>query len=111
MKKKKVRKDQITLTQFDPTEGLGPDDLLQKRPIKGKGGKKIDVEFYWPAAPTGPTAGYTAPLKGRKETVNTGLTTEPIALDRKSTRLNSGHNRNSHAVFCLKRKINENRCK
>ena len=64
LKKKKVRTDQITLTQFDPTEGVGPDDLLQKRPIKGKGGKKIDVEFYWPPAPTGPTAGYTAPLKG-----------------------------------------------
>ena len=80
LKKKKVRKDQITLTQFDPTEGVGPDDLLQKRPIKGKGGKKIDVEFYWPPAPTGPTAGYTAPLKGWKETVITGLTTEPISL-------------------------------
>ena len=47
---------------------------------EGKGGKKIDVEFYWPPAPTGPTAGYTAPLKGWKETVITGLTTEPISL-------------------------------
>ena len=80
LKKKKVRKDQITLTQFDPTEGVGPDDLLQKRPIKGKGGKKIDIEFYWPPAPTGPTAGYTAPLKAWKETVITGLTEGPISL-------------------------------
>ena len=80
LKKKKVRTDQITLTQFDPTEGVGPDDLLQKRPIKGKGGKKIDIEFYWPPAPTGPTAGYTAPLKAWKETVITGLTEGPISL-------------------------------
>ena len=80
LKKKKVRTDQITLTLFDLTEEITPDDLLQKRLAKGKGGKKIDVEFYWPPAPTGPTAGYTAPLKGWKETVITGLTTEPISL-------------------------------
>ena len=53
LKKNKVRSDQITLTQFDPTKGIGSNDLLQKRPVKGKGGKKIDVEFYWPPAPTG----------------------------------------------------------
>ena len=80
LKKKKVRSDRITLSLYDPSEGVGPDDLLQKRSVKGKGGKKIDVEFYWPPAPTGPTAGYTAPLKAWKETVITGLTTEPISL-------------------------------
>ena len=80
LKKKKVRTDQITLTQFDPSEGVGPDDLIQKRLIKGKGGKKINMEFYWPPAPTGPTAGYTAPLKAWKETVIIGLTKKPISL-------------------------------
>src|SRR5256885_11013395 len=29
----------------------------------------------------------------------------PVALDRKSTRLNSSHPVNSYAVFCLKKKI------
>ena len=80
LKKKKVRTDQITLTQFDLSEGVGPDDLIQKRLIKGKGGKKINMEFYWPPAPTGPTAGYTAPLKAWKETVIIGLTKKPISL-------------------------------
>jgi len=80
LKKKKVRSDQISLTLFDTTDAVGPDDLLQKRPVKGKGGKKIDIEFYWPPHPTGPTAGYTAPLKAWKETVITGLTEEPISL-------------------------------
>src|SRR5690606_41942821 len=28
----------------------------------------------------------------------------PVALDRKSTRLNSSHVKNSYAVFCLKKK-------
>src|SRR5436305_11085394 len=31
---------------------------------------------------------------------------ENLALDRKSTRLNSSHVRNSYAVFCSKKKIN-----
>ena len=51
-----------------------------ERLAKGKGGKKIEVKFYWPPAPTGPTAGYTAPLKAWKETVITGITEEPISL-------------------------------
>ena len=80
LKKKKVRTDQITLTLFDPTEEITPDDLLQKRLAKGKSGKKIEVEFYWPPAPTGPSAGYTAPLKAWKKTVITGLTEDPVLL-------------------------------
>src|SRR2546430_11012605 len=32
-----------------------------------------------------------------------------VPLDRKSTRLNSSHSQNSYAVFCLKKKKNNNR--
>lgn len=80
LKKKKVRADEIELKGFDPSEGITTDDLLQKRAVKGKGGKKIDIEFYWPPGPTGPSAGYTAPLKAWKETVITGLTDKPISI-------------------------------
>src|SRR5436305_3786127 len=34
----------------------------------------------------------------------TGHAAQRLALDRKSTRLNSSHVRNSYAVFCLKKK-------
>ncbi|MBC8244989.1 MAG: hypothetical protein H8E20_11390 [Verrucomicrobia bacterium] len=81
LKKKNVRADQIELQGFDPAAGVGPDDLLQERLAKGKGGKKIEIKFYWPPPPTGPSAGYTAPLKAWKETVITGLTEEPIVMD------------------------------
>ncbi|MEC7882015.1 MAG: hypothetical protein VYB35_03815, partial [Verrucomicrobiota bacterium] len=80
LKKKKVRTDQIRLQGFDPSVGVTSDDLLQQRLAKGKGGKKIQIEFYWPPHPTGPTAGYTAPLQAWKETVITGLTEEPFIL-------------------------------
>jgi len=80
LKKKKIRTDEIGLEGFDPDEEITTDDLLQERLAKGKGGKKIEVEFYWPPAPTGPTAGYTAPLKAWKETLITGITEEPISL-------------------------------
>ena len=80
LKKKKVRTDQIRLQGFNPSVGVTSDDLLQQRLAKGKGGKKIQIEFYWPPHPTGPTAGYTAPLQAWKETVITGLTEEPFIL-------------------------------
>ena len=80
LKKKKVRTDQIELRSFDPSVVITSDDLLQQRFVKSKGGKQIQIEFYWPPHPTGPTAGYTAPLQAWKETVITGLTEEPIIL-------------------------------
>ena len=80
LKKKKVRTDQIELRSFDPSVIVTSDDLLQQRFVKSKGGKQIQIEFYWPPHPTGPTAGYTAPLQAWKETVITGLTEEPIIL-------------------------------
>ena len=80
LKKKKVRTDQIELRSFDPSAVVTSGDLLQQRFVKSKGGKQIQIEFYWPPHPTGPTAGYTAPLQAWKETVITGLTEEPIIL-------------------------------
>lgn len=46
----------------------------------GSGGIAIDTAFYWPAPPTGPQAGYTAPLVAWDRTTITGLTTAPIVL-------------------------------
>jgi hypothetical protein len=40
----------------------------------------IRTQFYWPPPPSGPTAGYTAPLVRWVETTLTGLTSTPILL-------------------------------
>jgi hypothetical protein len=77
---KSVQSDEIELSGYDPNETINADDLLQTRLAKGKGGKKIEIGFYWPPPPTGPSAGYTAPLKAWKATTITGLTGEPLVL-------------------------------
>ncbi len=41
----------------------------------------IDVEFYWPPFPTGPIAGYTAPLDRWVATTLTGVTAESVVLE------------------------------
>src|SRR2546422_9626368 len=44
-------------------------------------------------------------LRGvRERHVVSGVERDPVALDRKSTRLNSSHGYISYAVFCLKKK-------
>jgi hypothetical protein len=45
------------------------------------GNVAIDTQFYWPPAPAGPSAGYTAPLIRWVETTVTGLTATPIVLE------------------------------
>ena len=77
---KSVKTEEIQLSAFDPNETISPDDLLQDRLLEGKDGKKIEIEFFWPPHPTGPTAGYTAPLKAWKQTTITGLLDEPLVL-------------------------------
>ena len=77
---KSVKTDEIQLSAFDPNETVSPDDLPQDRLVEGKDGKKIEIEFFWPPHPTGPTAGYTAPLKAWKQTTITGLLDEPLVL-------------------------------
>jgi hypothetical protein len=53
----------------------GPNDVWL-----GPGDINITTRFYWPPAPAGPIAGYTAPLVRWVETVIEGLTSEPIVL-------------------------------
>ncbi|GIT05027.1 MAG: hypothetical protein CM1200mP29_04380 [Verrucomicrobiota bacterium] len=77
---KSVKTEEIQLSAFDPNETISPDDLLQDRLLEGKNGKKIEIEFFWPPHPTGPTAGYTAPLKAWKQTTITGLLDDPLVL-------------------------------
>src|SRR3989442_4046872 len=49
--------------------------------------------------------GYSADIPGLEREFGRALTKLPeLALDRKSTRLNSSHVRISYAVFCLKKK-------
>lgn len=43
-------------------------------------GTSITLHFYWPPNPTGPVAGYTAPLQKWDTTTISGLTTAPIVL-------------------------------
>jgi hypothetical protein len=43
-------------------------------------GVSANVSWWWPPSPTGPTAGYTAPLVAWDATTLTGLTTEPLDL-------------------------------
>ncbi|NNM29817.1 MAG: hypothetical protein HKO57_09855, partial [Akkermansiaceae bacterium] len=54
--------------------------LLQARNHTAKSGAAIAINFHWPPAPTGPVAGYTAPLQKWETTTITGLTTDPIVL-------------------------------
>ncbi len=59
---------------------LPPGSTLQTREHQTRSGPDIEIKFYWPPAPTGPTAGYTAPLQKWEVTTITGLTTAPIEL-------------------------------
>jgi hypothetical protein len=77
---KAVKTEEIQLSTFDPNETISLDDLPQDRLLEGKDGKKIEIEFFWPPHPTGPTAGYTAPLKAWKQTTITGLLDTPLVL-------------------------------
>lgn len=54
--------------------------LLQERSLSWTSGVAVETSFYWPPAPTGPTAGYTAPLHKWVETRIEGLTSAPIVL-------------------------------
>ncbi|WP_437591153.1 PEP/pyruvate-binding domain-containing protein [Sorangium sp. So ce1000] len=54
--------------------------LLQERSLSWASGVTVETSFYWPPAPTGPTAGYTAPLHKWVETRIERLTSAPIVL-------------------------------
>lgn len=54
-------------------------EKLQERCFTDQG-ITVTTSFYWPPPPTGPTAGYTAPLTRWHRTVIEGITSEPIVL-------------------------------
>lgn len=62
-----------------PREPVGPRSLRQVRRMADRG-LTVETEFYWPPHPTGPVAGYTAPLLGWVGTRITGLTSRPLVL-------------------------------
>jgi hypothetical protein len=62
-----------------PRSPVSPRSLRQVRHLTGKG-LSVETEFYWPPNPTGPVAGYTAPLQAWIETRITGLTSRPLVL-------------------------------
>jgi hypothetical protein len=72
-----TRNEFVTMT---PISAPNVRSLLQNRVITNRAGVKIETSFYWPEPPSGPTAGYTAPLVEWVETRVTGLTKQPIVL-------------------------------
>jgi hypothetical protein len=62
-----------------PVEPVSPRSLRQHRTLEGKA-VTIETTFFWPPNPTGPVAGYTAPVQAWVETVITGLVSRPITL-------------------------------
>lgn len=66
---------------LSPVTPVTAESLRQVRTLVPKGaGLRVRTEFWWPPAPKGPTAGYTAPLQAWESTVIEGLTPEPIVL-------------------------------
>jgi hypothetical protein len=55
-------------------------NILVTRSIPAEAGATVNISFYWPKPPSGPSAGYTAPLAAWKETRIEGLTSQPILL-------------------------------
>ena len=73
-----VHRQEDVMRLVEPQEN-SPQDLPQQRHV-AQDGIEVDISFSWPPHPTGPTAGYTAPLQQWQQTVITGLTSEPIIL-------------------------------
>ncbi|MFZ5446255.1 MAG: PEP/pyruvate-binding domain-containing protein [Myxococcota bacterium] len=71
--------DDARLGTCPEDEVLTEGHLLQTRTFSGAG-LTVDTRFYWPPAPTGIVAGYTAPLVKWGSTEISGLTTTPLRL-------------------------------
>jgi hypothetical protein len=65
--------------RLQPATLPGADSLRQQRDL-ADGALAVHTEFYWPPNPSGPTAGYTAPLQAWVQTTITGLASQPIQL-------------------------------
>ncbi len=72
--------DSMVLGSCDEDTVLPPGAVRQTRTFTGPNGLKAVTEFYWPPAPTGPGAGYTAPLIKWVKSELTGLTSVPLTL-------------------------------
>ena len=59
---------------------LPPGSTKKTRTHEARSGSQVEINFFWPPGPTGPSAGYTAPLQKWDVTTITGLTTSPIEL-------------------------------
>lgn len=76
-----VTQDVVRLEPGSIDDPLTEGSLPQTRSAVASGaGAQIDIDFYWPPNPTGPTAGYTAKLEKWDTTVISGLTAQPISL-------------------------------
>lgn len=94
--------DQITLSvdtsKLEATSRVS----LQTRNFAGTGSSlHIESKFYWPPPPSGPSAGYTAPVFKWEQTEIRGLVEEPIILRGfySQTYLPGHHNFNESFVF------------
>ena len=72
--------DVARLGRCTEDEVLTPEHQLQSRTFTGGQGLVVQTAFYWPPAPSGPSAGYTAPLVKWVSTEVRGLTTAPLAF-------------------------------
>lgn len=74
-----VMSESVHLEPGSPDDPPPPGSTKEIRTHQGRT-IGLEVGFYWPPAPTGIVAGYTAPWVGWDETTITGLTTHPIVL-------------------------------
>lgn len=72
--------DFVRLVPGSLDDPLPVGSILVERTFRNPRRVGIATRFYWPPAPTGPTAGYTAPLEKWVGTTISGLTTRPLVL-------------------------------
>ena len=95
------------VTVLAPATTPGPLSLRQSREFAEKG-VRVTTTYYWPPAPTGIVAGYTAPLEGWVDTVITGLASEPIVLhDEFAQTYRPGHH-NFYEEFVFEPRLDPN---
>jgi hypothetical protein len=75
-----VGSELVILTPGAPDDPLPTGSIPVRRTFTNPNEIGIESSFYWPPNPSGPIAGYTAPLEKWIGTTITGLTTQPIVL-------------------------------
>lgn len=73
------REEAVRLAGCPENRVVGPNNALRVDDIT-VGGVHIVTSYYFPEPPTGPQAGYTAPLYRWEETTITGLISQPLVL-------------------------------